>query len=1023
MSVNLGSAYGSITIDTAGVSQNVKVAIDLMGQAESSFLGIAGPVAVAQGAMQLFTEVVQGVGQAVESLGEGLIGGNKEFEQYEVGFKVLLGNAELAQQRMQDLADFNQKTPFELPGVVESDRILQGFGLHAAAVTEHFRKMDIDVRAVTADVAAGAKTDMQRIATDIGRFSAGATGEAIEDFQRMGVLTREELKGMGVEFNKSGQLVSPLPEAMDVVLTILKEKYGGMADEQSKTLGGMESNLADWKDNTLRMLGEPIFDKVKDGVQLLLDVLNSEEAKSATTEFAESINLVIQVLGDFLGLPSRGDLQGFVKSFAEGLQTVNSFLTEFHDRLRGFTGQDVMGELSNNIDAVNDRLGQSLDDLEKNYDRTVKNIQGNIQVANDDFNAAMAEVAEKYGKKAEKVEEQTATAIKNIRRQMDDATYNYEESITKKRQALQEKLGEMADQWAEKQRSINQSIQDQISGLEDKRADIQEKLQEKLDSLSDQHGEKRAKLEEQLAAASTQEERDKIQTLLAAEDGRYESEVKKAEDKAKKEEQQAKDKADKAINRLKEQLAREEAEYNKKVDKEKAREAQAEADETEKYNRQMANYQARIDDENVKRQKQLGEIAADRQKDEAEIKAGYDRQMAMLNDKLAAEEQAYADNQAKIKANAQKEIEDMQAQAQARVEALSQPATGAMAQILGFIDTLKQAKQSVDEFSASVDTFFAKLSSGDISGAFKGLEQLDIFGGLDTSEEGVAAKLNPLIDSITNYFQTRWPELFANANLSGDEFWKWTDGAVLQAGEKLNQLLDSIQAWANDPQSAVRLTEMGKQLGAALVDALKLAGENTEKMNEFILIVLVTLGQAIIEASAAITDVGAKIGSGIIQGIIEKITGEKVSKELAATIQGVLDAVLIALNPLAQIQQTISSAQNTAQASPGGGGPSALGIAATVLSAGVIPASLIPGHASGADFIVPAQYTNDSYLMRADAGEHVQITPPGMALAGAGGVTMMGNITITIPGAGAPVDVARAVRAELENLFSQARRK
>jgi len=1023
MSVNLGSAYGQITIDTAGVQQNVRVAIDLMGQAESSFLEIAGPVATAQAALQLFAEAAQLVSRTIEALGAGLIGGNKEFEQYEVGFKVLLGNAELAQQRMQELADFNQKTPFELPGVVESDRILQGFGLHAAAVTAHFRKMDIDVRAVTADVAAGAKTDMQRIATDIGRFSSGATGEAIEDFQRMGVLTREQLKGMGVEFNKSNQLVSPLPEALDAVLIALKEKYGGMADEQSKTLGGMESNLADWKDNTLRLLGEPIFDKVKEGLQLLLDVLGSAEAKSATAEFAESIKLVIQVLGDFLDIPSQGDWQGFIKSFSEGLQTVNSFLTEFHDRLRSFTGQDVLGELSNNIDAVNDRLGKSLDDLEKNYDRTVKNIQGNIQVVNDDFNAAMAEVAEKYGKKAEKVEEQTATAIKNIRRQMDDATYNYEEGIAKKRQALQEKLGDMADQWAEKQRSINQSIQDQISGLEDKRRDIQEKLQEKLDNLAEQHGEKRAKLEEQLATAATQEERDKIKVLLDAEDGRYDAEVKKAEDKAKKEEQKAKEQADKAINRLKDQLAREEAEYNKKVEKEKAREAQAEADETEKYNRQMANYQTRLDDENAKRQKQLGEIAAERAKEEGELKTNHDNKLKMLNDRLAAEEQAYADNQAKIKANAQKEIEAMQTQAQARVEALNQPATGAMAQILGFIDTLKQAKQSVDEFSASVDTFFAKLSSGDISGAFKGLGQLDILGGLDTSEAGVAAKLNPLIDSITNFFQTRWPELFANANLSGDEFWKWADGAVLQAGEKLNQLLDSIQAWANDPQTAVRLTEMGKQLGAALVDALKLAGENADKMNEFIGVVLVTLGEAIIEANAAITDVGAQIGSGIIQGLIEKITGEKVSKELAATIQTVLDAVLTALNPLAQIQHVISSAQTLSTgAAAGSSKSSGLGIAVNALSAGIIPASLVPAYAQGTDFIVPAQYTNDSYLMRANAGEHVSITPAGLAPAGNGGVTT-GDIFIEVKGAGAPVDVARAVRAELENLFSQARRR
>jgi len=39
----------------------------------------------------------------------------------------------------------------------------------------------------------------------------------------------------------------------------------------------------------------------------------------------------------------------------------------------------------------------------------------------------------------------------------------------------------------------------------------------------------------------------------------------------------------------------------------------------------------------------------------------------------------------------------------------------------------------------------------------------------------------------------------------------------------------------------------------------------------------------------------------------------------------------------------------------------------------------IPEYAGGADFIVPSQYKNDSYLMRANAGEHVQITPAGQS--------------------------------------------
>jgi len=42
----------------------------------------------------------------------------------------------------------------------------------------------------------------------------------------------------------------------------------------------------------------------------------------------------------------------------------------------------------------------------------------------------------------------------------------------------------------------------------------------------------------------------------------------------------------------------------------------------------------------------------------------------------------------------------------------------------------------------------------------------------------------------------------------------------------------------------------------------------------------------------------------------------------------------------------------------------------------------VPAYATGADFIVPSQYQNDSYLMAASAGEHVQITPAGQSSSG-----------------------------------------
>ena len=51
----------------------------------------------------------------------------------------------------------------------------------------------------------------------------------------LGITSRDELTKMGLEFSKSGQLLTPLPQAMQTVLQLMKTKYGGLMDAQSST--------------------------------------------------------------------------------------------------------------------------------------------------------------------------------------------------------------------------------------------------------------------------------------------------------------------------------------------------------------------------------------------------------------------------------------------------------------------------------------------------------------------------------------------------------------------------------------------------------------------------------------------------------------------------------------------------------------------------------------------------------------------------------------------------------------------
>ena len=190
--------------------QGVQSKIGKLGGMITNAFAFAGGQAIFRG-----VEMLSG---AVGGLADAMIGGNAEFERYETQFGVLLGSAEAAQARLEDLAHFGATTPFELPQVVQADKILQSFGLHAEDVAARFGRSGEQIRTIAGDVAAGTGAGFDEISGYLGKFSSGATGEAIARFQELGIVTRSELADMGLEFSKSGELLTPLDEAVAPVL-------------------------------------------------------------------------------------------------------------------------------------------------------------------------------------------------------------------------------------------------------------------------------------------------------------------------------------------------------------------------------------------------------------------------------------------------------------------------------------------------------------------------------------------------------------------------------------------------------------------------------------------------------------------------------------------------------------------------------------------------------------------------------------------------------------------------------------
>src|SRR5690606_8182217 len=175
------------------------------------------------------------------------------------------------------------------------------------------------------DVASGAGASFQEIALNLGKFSSGATGEAMMRFQEMGIVTRETLRGMGIEFSKSGELMSPLPEAMTAILNVMQQKYGGMMQAQSSTFSGMMSNLRDWVGNAQRFLGQPTFELVKGQLKDLLTFLNSGAVSNALTGLRDLFAaMATGVIGSVRGL-SGGVIGAFEGMFGDTDRSMQGF--------------------------------------------------------------------------------------------------------------------------------------------------------------------------------------------------------------------------------------------------------------------------------------------------------------------------------------------------------------------------------------------------------------------------------------------------------------------------------------------------------------------------------------------------------------------------------------------------------------------------------------------------------------------------------------------------------------------------
>ena len=198
-----------------------------------------------------------------------------EFQKLEVAFKTMLGSADKANTLMQQLVRTAAITPFDLKGVADGAKQLLAYGTAADEVNDTLIHLG--------DIAAGLSLPLGDLVYLYGTTMTQGRmyTQDLRQFMGRGIPLAEELaKQFGVTKDKVGELVTAgkvgAAEFKQAIMSLSSEggKFGGLMEEQSKTITGQISNIEDAIDTMFNSIGkskEGIINGALSGVSALVE--------------------------------------------------------------------------------------------------------------------------------------------------------------------------------------------------------------------------------------------------------------------------------------------------------------------------------------------------------------------------------------------------------------------------------------------------------------------------------------------------------------------------------------------------------------------------------------------------------------------------------------------------------------------------------------------------------------------------------------------------------------------------------
>ena len=289
-------------------------------------------------------------------------------------FEVMLGGAEQASKRVDELTTFAGSTPFLRDDIFEASRVLEVFTGNALSTGDGLR--------LIGDVAAGTKRPINEVAMWFGRLYDGLksgrpVGDATMALQEMGAMSGET-RNMVEELAESGGNIA------DIWPTVTGEfeQYNGMMEKMSDNMNNLLLGVRAFVTNTLMMpWGEglesafgPMLQKFRewrgDNAEVLEGVRN--DLKNYGTQFGDLLTKPFYGLGSIVDEAFQNDeLDGLGERMkyiiSESIEGVNQWLQSSGiEKISSFMGDigetygDGLNKLINGLMGTSDEGDSSI---------------------------------------------------------------------------------------------------------------------------------------------------------------------------------------------------------------------------------------------------------------------------------------------------------------------------------------------------------------------------------------------------------------------------------------------------------------------------------------------------------------------------------------------------------------------------------------------------------------------------------------------------------------------------------------